>query len=69
MSTHQEVWITLRIKSQLPVEKEAKEFADEFKGGLLFCALSPNERRFLADARDVEVIEVKEERHIYGTED
>ena len=71
MSTHQEVWITLRIKSQLPVEQDAPNFAAWLAKALHDYDPIYNKlpAEFLIDSHAVEVLEVKEELHIYGTEE
>lgn len=69
MSKHQEVWITLRIQSELPVEQDAHNFASSLAAAMVNKSLSMSQLNFLMDASCVPVLEVKEERHIYGTED
>lgn len=65
--SNQEVWITLRIKSELPVAIDAVSFATNFASNLWWNDLSGmGQRLFLSDARAIEVLKVEEEGHLYG---
>jgi len=65
----QEVWITIRIKSSLDMEKDAIEFGKGLANRMLQCLpLKKDQKQFMDDAHEVEVIEVTEERHIYSAE-
>lgn len=67
--SNQEVWITIRIKSELPVETDAPAFAENMARRFNQCmTLKPKQYKFLYDASVVEVIDVEEEADIYGLE-
>lgn len=67
--SNQEVWITIRIKSELPVETDAEAYAEMLA---LQMQMADGERLgvnpFLTDCQLVEVIEVEQEADIYGLE-
>ena len=68
--SNQEVWITLRIKSELPVEEDAYHFARRFARTLGWgTPRTPQQNQFLADARSVKVMCVEQEDDIYELED
>ena len=67
--SNQEVWVTLRIKSELPVEIDAPAYARTLAKAVLDCSITNHEGpiAFFWDASEVTVMEVMEEGHIYGT--
>lgn len=67
--SNQEVWITLRIKSELPVEEDAPTFAEALARRINQCmALKPKQYKFFYLAEEVEVMGVDQEADIYGLE-
>lgn len=68
--SNQEVWITLRIRSELDVEFDATQVAKCIARELYLYdgELSGGTRKFLRDAKTVEVVEVLEEAAINGLE-
>lgn len=66
----QEVWITIRIKSQLDIEADAPAFATELAESLFKGQrLTTEQHQFMLDAHMIEAVEVEEERHIYGNDE
>lgn len=66
--SYQEVWITLRICSQLDIETDAPTLAHDIAERLQDGRrLTAEQFQFLLDAHRIDVVEVEEEADIYET--